>query len=385
MDADLAIVGAGLAGATLACAARGLSVALVAGEAAATPPAAAFDSRIYAITPGNAAFLDALGAWSRIPAERLCPVHAMRIFGDDARAELGFDAYRAGVATLAWIVEDGVLQAALRAVLDEAPDVRLLAPARLEQMDVRGDAACLALHGGATINARLVVGADGARSVVREQAGIAAAQAGYAQQAVVANFACARPHGNVAFQWFQGGAVLALLPLPGLHVSMVWSTDEAEADRLLALDTDDLCLEVAAASARVVGELTLVTPARAFPLRRVTARRTVGPRVALIGDAAHVIHPLAGQGANLGLQDARVLANVLRAREPGRDPGDEHLLRRYERARKGDLFAMDAAVHGLQRLFASQAPPVAALRNAGLNLADRLPVLKNLLIRQASA
>jgi len=160
---------------------------------------------------------------------------------------------------------------------------------------------------------------------------------------------------------------------------------EDESERLLALEPGELCRAVAAASGHVLGELERVTAARAFPLRRLTARRTVASRVALVGDAAHVVHPLAGQGANLGLQDARALAAVLAAREPGRDPGELRLLRRYERARAGDVAAMDATVHGLYRLFGARARPCALLRNAGLNLTGRLPVIKNLLIRQAMA
>lgn len=382
MDADVAIVGAGLAGAALARAARGLSVALVADEAAIAAPAPqGFDSRVYAITPGNAAFLGSLGAWP----PRATPVHAMRVFGDDGRSLLEFDAYRAGVGELAWIAEDGALQRALRASLEDTGQVRIVAPGRLERLEIAPDRARLQLRGGRTLDARLVVGADGAHSLVREQTAIAVTDAAYRQRAVVANFSCERAHRHCAYQWFQGGPVLALLPLPGDHVSMVWSTGEDEAERLLALDPQALERAVAAASGHVLGELGLVTAARAFALRRLAARRMVAPRVALIGDAAHVIHPLAGQGANLGLQDARELAAVLGAREPMRDPGELRLLRRYERARSLEVGAMDATVHGLYRLFGAPARSFAILRNAGLNLTDRMPVIKNLLIRQAMA
>jgi len=382
MDVDLAIVGAGIAGAALARAARGLNVALVADEAAPPArPAQDFDSRVYAITPGNAAFLAALGAWP----ERPTPVRAMRVRGDDGRSLLEFDAYRAGVGELAWIVEDGALQGALRASLATAGQIRVLATERLEQLDVAPDAATLALRGGRTLTARLVVGADGAQSLVRDQAGIAVTDTAYPQRAVVANFSCERAHRNTAWQWFQGGPVLALLPLPGDHVSMVWSTSEAHAEQLLALEPQALADAVAAASGHVLGALAVVGAPRVFALRRLSARSMVAPRVALVGDAAHVIHPLAGQGANLGLQDARRLAAVLEAREPLRDPGDLRLLRRYARARAGEVGAMDAAVHGLYRLFGTQARPFATLRNAGLNLTERMPVIKNLLIRQAMA
>jgi ubiquinone biosynthesis UbiH/UbiF/VisC/COQ6 family hydroxylase len=380
---DLVIVGAGLAGLALARAARGLRIALVAQQRAPAAPQAGeeIDARVYAITPGNAAFLSGLGVWQALDVERIAPVRAMRVFGDGPGAALEFDAYRAGVGELASIVEDRALQAALWRALDVGNDVEIFAPAQCETLDIGPRESRLKLRDGRTLEARLVVGADGARSFVRDQVGIAASSGAYAQSAVVANFACERPHRGVALQWFQGGPVLALLPLPGERVSMVWSTGEAE--RLLALDAQALCGEVGRASGHALGELRLLGAPRAFPLQRLAAQRMVAPRVALAGDAAHVVHPLAGQGANLGLQDARELAAVLAAREPQRDAGDLRLLRRYARARAADILAMDTAVHGLYRLFASGAQPIVRLRNAGLNLTDRLPVLKNLLIRQA--
>ncbi len=383
MNFDLVVVGAGLAGLALARAARGLRVALVAQsrDPVAPRPEEEIDARVYAITPGNAAFLSGLGAWRGLARERIEPVRAMRVFGDGPGAALEFDAYRAGAGELAWIVEERALQAALWRALEASADVEVFAPAQCESLDIGPDGARVALRDGRELRARLVVGADGARSFVREQAGMAASARAYAQSAVVANFACERPHRGVAHQWFQGGPVLALLPLPGERVSMVWSTGEAE--RLMALDGPDLCREVARAAGGVLGELRLLCAPRAFPLQRLAAQHMVAPRIALAGDAAHVVHPLAGQGANLGLQDARELAAVLAAREPQRDPGDVRLLRRYERARAADILAMEATVHGLHRLFASGARPVMRLRNAGLNLADRLPVLKNLLMRRA--
>jgi ubiquinone biosynthesis UbiH/UbiF/VisC/COQ6 family hydroxylase len=380
---DVAIVGAGSAGLALARAARGLQVALIAPERAPAPPAGPIDTRVYALSPGNAAFLAELGAWQAIAPERIAPVHAMLVHGDAAGSAIEFDAYRAGARELAWIVEDRALLAALWRGLGEREGLEVFAPAQCRRLEVAADAVRVQLADGREIAARLVVGADGAQSLVRGEAGIAAAAQDYGQRAVVANFACERPHRNVARQWFQRGPVLALLPLPGDQVSMVWSTGEAEAARLMALDAAALGSEVAAAAAGALGALTALGPPRAFALRRLTASASVAPRVALVGDAAHVVHPLAGQGANLGLQDARELATTLRARESWRDPGELRLLRRYARARAGGALAMQAAVHGLHRLFGAQAAPLARLRNAGLNLTDRLPVIKNLLIRQA--
>ncbi len=364
MKHDLIVVGGGPVGASLARAARGLSVVLVAAEREAAPPAA-FDSRVYALTPGNAAFLRQIGAWDAIAAERRVPVHAMRIFGD-AGSRLEFDAYGAGVPELAWIVEHSHLQAAL------SSDVPIHAR-QAERLVVEADAVLLELQGGENLSANLVVGADGARSFVRAQAGIKTQERDYGQAAVVANFRCEKPHANVAYQWFQRGAVLALLPLAGNHVSMVWS---------LAEPTDDL-RAVQNVARDFLGELDLVTPPRRYPLRRLSAERLVAPRVALAGDAGHVIHPLAGQGLNLGLQDVRALAEVLAAREPGRDPGDPRLLRRYERARAEPILAMDTMVDTLFRLFGAESELMARARNTGLNLTDRLPVVKNMLMRYA--
>jgi len=388
LNFDVAVVGGGLVGAALVRALPGASVALVAQERRAlAAPAPEFDSRIYAISPGNASFLADIGAWEAMPAARVTPVHAMRVHGDDGESLVEFDAVEAGVEALAWIVEDGLLQDALWGGLERQRGLELFAPAECAHLELGRGQALLELADGRALHASLVVGADGARSAVRAQAGIAAEERAYGQTAVVANFACARPHRNVALQWFQGaargGAVLALLPLPGEHVSMVWSTADAEARRLLALQPAALARELGQASHDTLGELALVTPARGFALRRVTARRLVAPRVALIGDAGHVLHPLAGQGANLGFQDARELARVLGAREPFRDPGELRLLRRFERARAEAILAMRATVHGLFLLFDAKGGLASRVRNAGLNLTDRVPVIKNMLMRFA--
>jgi 2-polyprenylphenol 6-hydroxylase len=250
-------------------------------------------------------------------------------------------------------------------------------------LQVDDNEAHLNLKDGRVLRSSLVVAADGADSFVRREAGIAVRVKDYGQTALVANFAAEKPHANIAYQWFQGGAVLALLPLPGNSVSMVWSLPDMEAARLQSLSSDKLCREVETAAKGALGSLKRECPVRSFPLRRLAAARMIARRVALAGDARHVIHPLAGQGLNLGLQDARALAAVLAAREPVRDPGDERLLRRYERGRAEPILAMDAMVEGLFRLFGARNPGVARLRNAGLNLANALPVLKNILMRQA--
>ena len=364
---DIIVVGGSAVGASLARAARGLRIALV---ASAKPPVtavpdASFDARVYALSPGSVEFLRSLDVWQSIPAERITPIYSMRVFGD-AESSIEFDAYRAGVAELAWTVEDRELQAALWRALETQDDLDIIAPARCEGLEL-GDAARLTIAGGSVFVADLVVGADGAESFVRTAAGIGVTKAGYGQTAVVANFACELPHGNAAMQWFQRGPVLALLPLPGNRVSMVWSLPDEQAARLTELNAQEVAHEVGAATNEVLGPLVLETPLQAFPLQRQSAARLVLPHLALAGDAAHVIHPLAGQGLNLGFQDASLLGKLLVGREAVRSAGDLQLLRRYERGRSEDILAMCATVHGLHSLFGAGGTGARLVRNLGLN------------------
>lgn len=383
MDADVVIAGGGLVGASLACALDGLRVAVVDPAPQPPRPEGPFDSRVYALSPGNVAFLRRVGAWDRMPSGAATAVHAMDVRGDDGRSRLEFDAWDTGVPELAWIVEERLLLSALRAAQEGRPGVARYSPARCTAIEIGADAVEVQLDGGTRLAAQLLVGADGAGSFVRDAAGIAVTERPYGHSGVVANFACDRAHGNVARQWFQQGAVLALLPMAGNHVSMVWSVPDDRAGQLLALSPEALCSEVEQAGGGAVGGLAVVTPPRAFPLRRIAAASMVRERVALVGDAAHVVHPLAGQGVNLGFGDVRVLSEVLAAREPGRDVGDRLLLRRFERARAEAILAMDSTVHGLFSLFGAANGAARRLRNAGMECMDRAGVLKNMLIRHA--
>lgn len=380
---DVVVVGAGLVGASFALALDGCGLRVAVVEPAApAQPGPQWDSRIYTLSPASVEFLRTLGAWDAIDAARIQRVERMEIFGDRPDARLGFSAYEAGVAQLAHVVESGRLQFALWRKLSESPAIELFAPARCATMAIDRDAQ-ITLDDGRVLQARLVVGADGANSWVRRAANLTARAQSYHQLGVVANFAAERPHGATAFQWFRADGVLALLPLPDGNVSMVWSTPEAHAGELLALPADELCARVSAASGRALGRLTLLTEARGFPLQLMHAEATIAACVALIGDAAHVVHPLAGQGVNLGFGDAAELARALREREVFRDCGDVVVLRRYERARAEATLAMRGVTHGLQRLFGSTGAFPATVRNLGLNLTDRSSVLKTLLVRQA--
>jgi ubiquinone biosynthesis UbiH/UbiF/VisC/COQ6 family hydroxylase len=381
---DVAIVGAGLVGASLAAALgrAGLAVALV--EPA--PPGAlaeGWDSRIYAISPASRDFLAAVGAWDALDQSRVQAVSRMAIFGDGPGAALEFAAYDAGIPTLAFIVESGRLAAALWQAVGRLPGVRRFAPAQCDRLEVEPHAATLTLAGGERLSAALVVGADGANSWVRRAAGLSARAASYRQLAVVANLATTKPPDGTAFQWFREDGVLAWLPLPGNLISIVWSTSDGHGRELLELAPEAFVRRVTAAGAGELGELTLITPPQAFPLQSLAAESMIGRRVALVGDAAHVVHPLAGQGVNLGFGDARVLAGTLAAREPFRDCGDRVLARRFERARAESVLAMRTVTDGLAKLFGLAGAPAARMRNAGLSLTDRLAPVKNLLVRHA--
>lgn len=384
---DVAIIGGGLVGASLALALQptGLDVVLVEPHLPQTPPAGAWDSRIYAISPGNADFLDGLGVWSRLDPQRVQRVETMAISGDRHDGRLQFSAYDAGLRELAYIVESGAMQRAMLDAIGASGGIRMICPAQATALSISGASAQVALDEGAMLDARLVVGTDGRDSLVRREAGIDAQISDYQQFGVVANYETGLPHHGTAFQWFRADGILALLPLPGNRVSMVWSTGEANTRDLLALDAEALAARVVEASGGVVGALHVKTPAAAFPLRLAKMARLVAPRVALAGDAAHNVHPLAGQGVNLGFRDARVLAEVLAGRAPRQDCGDLALLRRYERARKEDIATIALSTDALQKLFGARSVWLSGVRNFGLGALNHLPVLKNLLIQHAAA
>jgi ubiquinone biosynthesis UbiH/UbiF/VisC/COQ6 family hydroxylase len=381
------IVGGGLVGLALAraLAGSGLTQALIEPQPLAPVPAdAAWDNRVYALSPGSAAFLEGCGAWERLSPERIARIETMRVYGDEPGARLEFSAYDTGLRELAFIVENRRLQHALREAA-RGDELRVCCPAGWTAIEFHDDHVSVQLEDGAELAARLVIGADGAESRVRARAGIAVRAADYRQLGVVANFSCEKAHRDVAFQWFMRDGVLALLPLPGNRTSMVWSIAEEQGRRLLALSAAALAAEVESASGGVLGALQVITPAAGFPLKLQRVTQFTKPRLALVGDAAHNVHPLAGQGVNLGFRDARALAGVLRERGPQGDCGDHALLRRYERMRREDVLATQVATDGLQKLFSSDAVFLSRARNVGLKLVDRQPWLKSFLVHHAVA
>jgi 2-polyprenylphenol 6-hydroxylase len=387
-DCDVLIAGAGLVGQALASAlaATGLAVALadrVAVTAPETPTGENdWDARVYAISPGSASLLRALGAWQALAPERITPIETMRVEGDDG-GELNFSAYEIGERALAWIVEERALREAL-VPLVRARGVTTHAPRAIASIRWSAEAGEVEFEDGGSVAARLIVGADGIRSGVREAAGIIAAPKPYGQTAVVANFSCEHAHHGRAYQWFRDdGGILAWLPLPGRRVSIVWSAPDALAHELLALDSPALARRVAAAGADALGAFECITPAAAFPLSFLKLPMVVAHRVALVGDAAHGVHPLAGQGVNLGFGDVSALATVLRERGPVEDVGAPILLDCYARLRAGPVHAMQTVTDALAHLFRINVPWVRSARNLGLSAVERIASARRLLAQSA--
>ena len=386
-DFDVIIVGGGAVGATLACALNDsdLTIALLDTQAPAPFDVdAEVDLRVFALSMASRRILQAVGAWDAIVAARISPYRDMRVWDAGGEGSIHFDSAALGEPELGYIVENRLLQHALWARLRTQARVTLLHPAQPEAFTLTDDGATLAVSGGRRLKARLVVAADGAGSATRSLAGIETENTPYGQRAVVAHVRTAEPHQATAWQRFLKTGPVAFLPLADGRVSVVWSADEAEAERILALDDAAFCAALTQASAARLGEVLSTTKRLAFPLQRLHAREYVRPRFALAGDAAHALHPLAGQGVNLGLLDAAALAEVVSdAARAGRDIGDHGVLRRYERWRKGDNLAMIFALDGFKRLFSNDVAPLPMMRNAGLRAVERFTPLKHAFVRRA--
>ena len=384
VNVDVIVVGGGIVGASFALqlANTALQVAIV-DHAARTNVAldGDFDHRVYALTPTNVATLDQLGVFQSADRARLTPIRSMEIFGDKG-AKLTFSARDARCDELALMVEHRLLAQRLIEKLFGAPNVQYFSQSRPNSLRIEDDVS-LALDDGTTLNGSLLVGADGVNSWVRNEAGFSVSEKNYEQIALVANFRCEKNHGQVARQWFANSSVLAWLPLGEEIISIVWSVPRARARELAALAGDEFCHGVANAGANALGAMHLVSAVAQFPLGSLRSDRLTKRRVALIGDAGHGIHPLAGQGLNLGLHDAAALAQMLRQRSGPEGVGDLTVLRRYERSRKEELARMHYITDGLQGLFAMESKVAAALRNSGLNLVNSQPWLKNMLIQHA--
>lgn len=392
IHSDICVIGNGMIGkaSALALARAGYKVALLAPEisekSASNESQPLWDQRVYALNHVAKSLLSSLKVWDAMDSSRIAPVDAMAVQGDDETRPgcLGFNAYGARVGALAWIVEDSNLNRALDSALSFASGVNFI-KGRADQLLHTEHHVQVMLDDGAELTTSLIIGADGANSWVRVQADTSIDYRSYDQSAVVANFSCTNAHHGIASQWFLGSdGIVALLPLPDQRVSLVWSAPEALANRLMAESPEKLCERLFALPGQTLGLFEMLPPSvpKSFPLRLIRSHSLIANRIALVGDAAHVVHPLAGQGMNLGFADVDALVSVL-GQSKDIDCGDTRLLNRYARLRAEDILLMQVTTDGLYRLFSSDLPPVKLLRNAGMRLIDKIPFLKNHLARQA--
>lgn len=392
MRADLLIVGAGMVGSALALALRhsGLEVLLLDGGPLAVKPfdaQAPFEPRVSALSAASQRILERLGAWDGIAQRRCTPYSDMQVWDGSGTGQIHFSAASVHAQVLGHIVENRVVQDGLLERLHDS-DVGLLANARVEHLRRSGDKWLLTLADGRRLRAPLVVAADGANSAIRRLAGCATREWDYLHHAIVTSVRCSAPHQGTAWQRFTDEGPLAFLPLSrdGRQdwCSIVWSTTPEHAEQLMGLDDVAFCTALERAFEGRLGQVLQADPRLSVPLRQRHAKRYVDEGLALIGDAAHTIHPLAGQGVNLGFLDAAVLAEVLvNACERGERLADVKVLSRYERRRMPHNLALMAAMEGFERLFQANPLPLRWLRNSGLKLVQQMPEAKALFVRQA--
>lgn len=385
---DVLIAGGGMVGASLACALGNteLTVGLV--EAADIPKAPAIDDpygvRVSAITLASQCIFQNLGVWDTIEASRISPFRDMHAWDAGGDGEIHFDSAEIGEATLGHIIENQLIQAALYERCRDFENIDIIQQNAIQSFEVRENHVDLKLRSGTELKTKLLVGADGRDSGIRKMAGIATAGWEYKQTALVASVTPEKSHQETAWQRFLPAGPLAFLPLANGDCSIVWSTTPDEAKRLLELPEDDFCQQLEEAFESKLGKILQAGSRAVFPLRLQHATAYVKPRIALVGDAAHAIHPLAGQGVNLGLLDSATLAEVLLQNvRQGKDPGAYSSLRRYERWRKGENLSMMFAMDGFKKVFGSDFASVRLFRSLGLNLVDQALPLKNQIMRRA--
>ena len=385
---DVAIVGGGMVGLAVACGLQGSGLRVAVLEQHVPQPLAVDappQLRVSAINAASEKLLTRLGVWSDIAARRACCYHGMEVWDKDSFGRIEFDDQSMGYSHLGHIVENAEIHYALWQKAQRSPDITLLAPAEIQQVAWGENEAFLTLKEGTMLTARLVIGADGANSWLRNKADIPLTFWNYRHHALVATIRTQEAHGAVARQAFHGEGILAFLPLSDPHLcSIVWSLSPQEAERMQQASVDEFNQALNIAFDNRLGLCSVESERQTFPLTGRYARQFAAHRLALVGDAAHTIHPLAGQGVNLGFMDAAELIDELkRLQRQGKDIGQYLYLRRYERSRKHSAAMMLAGMQGFRELFAGENPAKKLLRDIGLKLADTLPGVKPQLIRQA--
>ncbi len=394
---DVIVVGAGMVGAACTCLlarigdklpSSHLKIALIESRPLQPFDPSRFDSRVAALTEKTRDLLESCGIWKSIEANRVCPYTAMRVWDAEGTGNIHFDCREVHQPNLGHIVEASAITTALMAHIEQLPNVDIYCPAAIENYQMQEGEVILDLDNGSQIAGNLVVAADGANSAVRGQFQFATREWDYQQQAIVTTITTEQSNQQTAWQRFMNSGPLALLPLNDKggkhHCSIVWSQDTEEAEKLMALNDANFCQQLSVASEYCLGQVTAVDKRFSIPLIQRHAIDYVKPRVALIGDAAHSIHPLAGQGVNLGFADAQVLAKEInRAFSRGIDVGDLTVLNRYQRQRKPENLAAMAAMEGFKRLFGSSNPALRLIRNQGMSGVNQIAPIKNQLIKKA--
>jgi 2-octaprenyl-6-methoxyphenol hydroxylase len=385
-DYDVLIIGGGMVGASLACALRpsGLRVAVVEAVPYGAPQQPSYDDRTVALAYGSKRIFTAMGLWPEIECRGVSPINVIHISDRGHFGAARLDCRDAGVEAMGYVVENRVLGAALARTLGEAGNVTLHCPAQVDDVMLTADAAQVQVRVDGIhhrLSARLLVAADGGRSAVREAMNIASTRVDYGQSAIVTNITVERARAGHAYERFTPNGPLALLPMSDARYSVVWSLPPAEAQRVAALDDDDFLRELQTCFGERLGKFTRVGHRQSYPLALTRVAEHVRPRLALVGNAAHTLHPVAGQGFNLGLRDVAVLAQVLKeAARSKEDLGDLAVLRRYAAWRRRDNLAVSTFTDGLVRVFSNSFPPLVAARGAGLLALDLWPAAKRALV-----